>query len=95
MPMHNLIEYSNNYSKTSRSLRQYYRDEPALTDTGTVADFYSTDNTASFKFKQKVTSKIAANGRKYVQIIVLLKYLSNFWRILVMPLAHFQPVFYV
>ena len=28
MPMHNLIEYSDNYSKISRSLRQYYRDDP-------------------------------------------------------------------
>ena len=26
----NLIEYSDNYSKTSESLWQYYRDEPAL-----------------------------------------------------------------
>ena len=26
--MFNLIEYSNNYSKTSGSLWQYYRDEP-------------------------------------------------------------------
>ena len=31
MPMYNLIEYSNSYSKTSGSLWQYYRDEPALT----------------------------------------------------------------
>ena len=28
MPMYNLIEYSDNYSKTSGSLWQYYRDEP-------------------------------------------------------------------
>ena len=28
MPMHNLIEYSNNYSKTSGSLWQYYKDDP-------------------------------------------------------------------
>ena len=28
MPMYNLIEYSNNYSKTSRILWQYYRDDP-------------------------------------------------------------------
>ena len=28
MPMYNLIEYSGYYSKTSRSVRQYYRDEP-------------------------------------------------------------------
>ena len=29
MPMYNLIEYSDNYLKTSRSLWQYYRDESA------------------------------------------------------------------
>ena len=28
MPMYNLIEYSDNYSETSRSLWQYYKDEP-------------------------------------------------------------------
>ena len=28
MPMYNLIEYSNIYSKTSGSLWQYYKDEP-------------------------------------------------------------------
>ena len=28
MPMYNLIEYSRNYSKTTRSLWNYYRDEP-------------------------------------------------------------------
>ena len=30
MPMYNLIEYSDDYSKTSGSLSQYCRDEPAL-----------------------------------------------------------------
>ena len=28
MPMYNLIEYSENYSKTSGGLLEYYRDEP-------------------------------------------------------------------
>ena len=28
VPMYNLIEYSNNYSKTSGSLWQYYKDDP-------------------------------------------------------------------
>ena len=28
MPLYNLIEYSDNYAKTSESLWQYYRDEP-------------------------------------------------------------------
>ena len=30
LSMHNLIEYSNNYSKTSSSLFWYYRGKPAL-----------------------------------------------------------------
>ena len=53
MPMYNLIEYSNNYSKTSGSSQQCYRDEPGLTDAGAIANFDATDNSASFKFKQK------------------------------------------
>ena len=28
MPLYNLIEYSDNYSKTSGSLWQYYKDDP-------------------------------------------------------------------
>ena len=28
MPMHNLMEYNDNYSKTSAHLWQYYRDDP-------------------------------------------------------------------
>ena len=39
MSMYNLIEYSNNYSKTSGSLWQYYRDEPDLTDADAIAVF--------------------------------------------------------
>ena len=50
-PMYNLIEYSGNYSKTSGSLWQYERDEPALTDAGAIANFHIADNSASFKFK--------------------------------------------
>ena len=51
MSMHNLIEYSNNYSKASRSLWQYYRDEPALNHAEAPLDFPG--NKSSFKFKQK------------------------------------------
>ena len=47
MPMYNLIEYSNNYSKTSGSLWQYYRDEPALTNAGAITNFSADDNSAS------------------------------------------------
>ena len=53
MPMYNLIEYSDAYSKTSGSLWQYYRDEPALNANGRIIDFPANNsNSASFKFKQ-------------------------------------------
>ena len=39
MPMYNLIEYRDNYSKTSGSFWIYYRNEAALTDTGAIALF--------------------------------------------------------
>ena len=73
MPMCNLIEYSDNYSKISGSLWQYYKDDP-------------NDNTTqseSFKSKVKITGKTPAAGNtKDVGIIVLLKYLSKFCRTL-------------
>ena len=39
MPMYNLVEYSNIYSKTSVSLLQYYRNEPAIDNNGDIVDF--------------------------------------------------------
>ena len=38
MPLYNLIEYSDNYSKTSAILWQYCRNEPALADDSTRTD---------------------------------------------------------
>ena len=52
MPMYNLTEYSDNYSNTSGSLWQYYRNEQSLGDDGTIAEFSAADNSASFKLKQ-------------------------------------------
>ena len=40
--MFNLIEYNNNYSKTSGILWKYYRDEIALNDAGVANDFPGT-----------------------------------------------------
>ena len=79
MLMYNLIEYSDNYSKSSGSLWQYYKDDPNdnLTDS------------KSFKFKVKITGKTpAVDNTKDVEIIVPLKYLSNFWRTLEMSLIN-------
>ena len=86
MLMYKLIEYSNNYSKTSGILRQYYTDEPVLTDAGALDDFPG--NSTSFKFKQKITGSTENDGTKAVQIMVPLKYLSNFWRTLETPLIN-------
>ena len=83
MPMYNLIDYSNNYSKTSGTLWEYYRDEPFLNDNGTIADFPAdnNNNSVSFKFKTKIAVRIKSNDTD-VKILVPLKYLSNFWRTL-------------
>ena len=48
MPMYNLIEYSDNYSDTSRSLRQFKRDEQPKENNGDIFNV-STDNSSSFK----------------------------------------------
>ena len=79
MPMYNLIEYSDNYSKTSGSLWQYYKDE--VNDN--IAD------SESFKSKVKITRKTPDDGNtKDVEMIVLLKYLRSFWRTLEMLLIN-------
>ena len=80
MLMYNLIEYSENYSKTSRRLWQYYRDEPAMCDDGAIAGFSAADNSSSFKYKEKITSATGADGTKDIEKMVQLKYLSNFFK---------------
>ena len=45
MPMYNLTEYSDNYSKTSRSLWQYYKYIPAINDNGDIAIFNGINDT--------------------------------------------------
>ena len=77
--MCNLIEYSDNYAKTTGSLWQYFRDK-------------SNDvlrNSKSLKSKIKATGKTPNDdNEKDVEIMVPLKYLSNFWRTLEMPLIN-------
>ena len=78
-------------SKTSGSLWQYYRDEPFLDANGAIADFLADDyNSISFKFKTKKSGKIENGNTNYVKNIVSLKYFSNFWRTLEMPLINFK-----
>ena len=67
MPMYNLIEHSDNYSKT---------------------DFTEANVTESFNLKEKLTSQTGDNRTKNIEIMVPLKYLSNFWKILELPLIN-------
>ena len=87
MPMYNLIEYSDNYSKTSGSLWQYCKEISAVNDAGNIFDFINTNTTDSFKFETQITGQTNNNGRiDNVEIMVPLKYLSNFGGTLEMPL---------
>ena len=60
MPMYNLIEYSDIYSKSSESLWQYYRDEPTLNNAGDIVGFPANDNNISLYY----------DGTKNVEIMV-------------------------
>ena len=65
--------------KKSGSLWQYYKDEP----NDNLVDF------KSFKSKTKIKGKNPNNGNaKNIDIIEPLKYLSNFWETLEMPLIN-------
>ena len=80
LPMYNLIEYSDNCSDTSGSLWHFKRDE--ITNN---ADITNDDNAPSFKHKARLIGDTGNNG---IKIAVPLKYLSNFWRSLEMPLIN-------
>ena len=89
MPMYNLIKYIGNYSKTSGSLWQFYRDEPFINDNDAIADYPANSNSsASLNFKRKIAGRVGNDGTKNVKIKIPLKYLSNFWRTLEMSLIN-------
>ena len=72
MPMYNLIEYKDNYSKTNGSLWQNYRNDP----NDNLAD------SESFKSKREITGNTPAGGNTKNVEIFEIKYLSNFWKTL-------------
>ena len=89
MPMYNSVEYNNNYSKTSGSLWQYCKDIRAVNNNGNIVNFNEDNVTDSFNFKTKITGQINDDGEiNSVEIMVPLKYVSNFWRTLEMPLIN-------
>ena len=63
IPMYNLIEYRDNYSKTSGSLWKYCKEIPAVNNDGNIVDSNRANATDSFNFKTKITGQTNNNGR--------------------------------
>ena len=85
MPMY---IYSDNYAKTTGSLWQYCKDILARNANDDIIIFAEGNTTDSFNFTVKITGRTGDDGTKDVEIMVPLKYLSNFWRTLEMPLIN-------
>ena len=80
MSLDNLIEYNNNHAKTSEDLWQYHENDP----NANMAD------SETFKLKARITGKTPVAGNtKDIKIVMPLKYLNKFWRILQVPLMKF------
>ena len=82
MPMYNLLKYCKNYSKTTGSFWNYYRDEPNSSLGGADSNIkYLIKDSKSFDYKTSITGKLEGNNtEREAEIIVPLKYLSNLWR---------------
>ena len=88
MSMYNLTEHSDNYQDSSATFYQYKRDEPPE---GDPIPNLAVDNSSSFKYKVELLGDpVVANNtaRRNVKFVVPLKYLSNFFRSLEMPLIN-------
>ena len=88
MSMYNLIEYSDNYQDSSATLYQYKRDEPP--EANAIANL-TANNSSSFKYKVNLLGDgnvVGDRVRLNVKVVVPLKYLSNFFRSLEMPLIN-------
>ena len=60
--MYNLIEYSDNYSKTSGSLWQYCKEIPAVNNAGNIVDFNGANAIDLFDFKTIKTGQTASDN---------------------------------
>ena len=95
MLMYNLLEYNDNYSMKSGSLWNYYVDEVNndANKNNDAANYRINNNktttTKSFEYKSKIIgNKPDNNSRLDAEVVVLLKYLNNFWRSLHLPLIN-------
>ena len=89
MLMYNLLEYSKNYSKTTDSLWNYYRDKP--TSDGEI-NYYL--GPKSFDLKSSIMGKLGdindenQASKDESSLAIPLKHLSSFWRSLKISLIN-------
>ena len=86
MLLYDLIEYRDNYSDISGTLWPFKRDEVSAYNTDLTIN-----NSEFFKYKPSLVEKTANHNNenrfaKYPKVVVPIKYLSNFWILLQMPL---------
>ena len=96
MSMYNLLEYSDNYSMTSGSLWNYYRDEINYDENESDNNINNSsdndnnninNNDKHIKCKTKIIGSASDNENKLnTGVVVSLKYLSNFGRSFDLPL---------
>ena len=99
--MYNLLEYSKKYRKTTGNFWNYYRDETSNPLSSNSESFkYKTSITGNtYNIDEKITDddgnevdnpKYDANkvGKNETEVVIPLKYLSNFWRSLNIPLIN-------
>ena len=91
--MYNLPEYSKNYKKTTGGLWNYYRDEPSdpLSSNSESFKYKTSIRGNTYNIDEKITDdggqevdnpEYDANKvfKKETEVVIPLKYLSNFWR---------------
>ena len=90
MPMHNLIEYSPNYSETRGRLWLYSKDEGIIFNNNNA----NIDKFKYINYKAELLENTETDGDHGIlenaTITVTLKYLGNFWRSLEMLLINLE-----
>ena len=93
-PFTRCVTHINNYADSSRSLYLFERDESPMTNAGNPLNV-ALDNSTSFKHKASLLGKSTDDdcddrSLKNAKIVVPLKYLSNFFRSLEIPLINYK-----
>ena len=93
MPMYNLLEYSKNYRKTTGSLWNYYRDKPSNP---------LCSNSEYFKYQTSIIGNTynagvgeagydaGKVGKNITEVVIPLKHLRGFWRVLNILLINYE-----